>query len=214
MLKIWGRKNSANVQKVLWLAGELKLEYEHIPAGGAFGRVNDADFRALNPNGLVPVLQDGDFTLYESHAILRYLAAKHGGEKFWPADPAARARNDQWMEWSQSAFQPSFLGGVFWGYWRTPESQRNWPAIRKAQETCARQLTIAGRELAKHPYLTGDELSLADIPLGTMLFRFFELDLEWPKLPNIEAWYARLTARPTYREHVMVDFSDLKAKLA
>jgi len=124
MLKVWGRRSSFNVQKVLWLVGELGLAHAHIPAGGDFGRLDEPSFRALNPHGRVPVIEDGDLAVWESHAILRYLAARYDQRGLWSADPAARARVDSWMDWSQSTLQPDFLMGVFWGYYRTPDSQR------------------------------------------------------------------------------------------
>ena len=133
MLKVWGRRSSFNVQKVLWLVGELGLAHAHIPAGGDFGRLDEPSFRALNPHGRVPVIEDGDLAVWESHAILRYLAARYDRSGLWSADPAERARVDSWMDWAQSTLQPDFLMGVFWGYYRTPESQR------------ARRLWIAGQ---------------------------------------------------------------------
>ncbi|PKU21504.1 glutathione S-transferase family protein [Telmatospirillum siberiense] len=211
MLKVWGRRNSFNVQKVLWLVGELGLDYEHIPAGGKFGRLDEPAFRALNPHGKIPVVEDGDVAVWESHAILRYLAARYGEESFWGQNPAARAPVDGWMDWAQSALQPTFLNGVFLGYFRTPEAERNWPAINKSLEQCASLFGLVDRILADRPYLLGDELSLADIPAGTTLYRYFELDIERPSLPNVEGWYRRLQQRPAYREHVMVSFQDMRA---
>lgn len=155
MLTIWGRRSSFNVQKVLWLAGELGLAYEHVPAGGQFGLLDTPDFLRMNPHGRVPLLRDGDTVVWESHAILRYLAARHGAEAFWPADPARRARADGWMDWAQTALQPAFLSGVFWGYYRTPEAQRDLPAIARslaATHACLRQLDAV---LAAQPYLDG-----------------------------------------------------------
>ncbi len=116
MLKVWGRRNSFNVQKVLWLIGELGLAHEHIPAGGDFRRLNELSFRALNPHGRVPVIEDGDLAVWESHAILRYLAARYDQSGLWSADPAERARVDSWMDWSQATLQPDFLMGIFWGF--------------------------------------------------------------------------------------------------
>lgn len=212
MLRIWGRRSSFNVQKVLWLADELGLAYEHVPVGGDLGGVDTPEFRALNPHGRVPVLQDGGVTVWESHAILRYLAARFGPGTFWADDPAVRARADGWMDWAQTALQPAFLGGVFWGYYRTPEEQRNWPAIRAALAECAAQFRLLDAALAAGPFLAGDDLTLADIPAGTTLYRYFELDIARPPLPNVEAWYARLRLRPAYRDHVMAPFDELKGK--
>ncbi|MEF2072995.1 glutathione S-transferase family protein [Consotaella aegiceratis] len=212
MLKIWGRKSSINVQKVLWLAGELGLAYEHVPAGGSFGRLDEPEFRALNPHGRIPVIEDDGVPVWESHAILRYLAARFGSDAFWSADPGRRAAADQWMDWSQASWQPAFIDGVFWGYFRTPEADRDWPAIHRALATCECHLGILDGILAKQPFVLGDALSLADIPAGSLLYRYFELDIERPSLPNVEAWYRRLTERPAYRESVMVSFEELRGR--
>jgi glutathione S-transferase len=213
MIKIWGRRSSFNVQKVLWLVGELGLAHEHVPAGGSFGRLDEPAFRSLNPHGRVPVLQDGDGAVWESHAILRYLAAQYSPGRFWAADPARRARIDGWMDWSQTALQPAFLTGVFWGYYRTPEAQRNEPAIRNSLDRCAGYFRLLDSMLAMQPFLMGDTLSLADIPVGTHLYRYFELDIERPSLPHLEAWYRRLQQRPAYCEHVMIPFGELRGRL-
>ncbi|BEG74674.1 glutathione S-transferase family protein [Achromobacter xylosoxidans] len=212
-LTIWGRRSSFNVQKVLWLAGELGLAYEHVPAGGQFGLLDTPDFLRMNPHGRVPLLRDGDTVVWESHAILRYLAARHGADAFWPADPARRARADGWMDWAQTALQPAFLAGVFWGYYRTPEAQRDLPAIARslaATHACLRQLDAV---LATQPYLDGQALTLADIPAGTALYRYYELDIDHEPLAHVRAWYERLCDRPAYREHVMVPFDELKGRL-
>ena len=213
MLKVWGRRSSFNVQKVLWLIGELGLAHEHIPAGGSFGRRDEPGFLAMNPHGFVPVLQDGDVVAWESHTILRYLAARYGAPRFWSDDPAARARVEGWMDWSQTALQPAFLMGVFWGYYRTPEPQRDWPAIRRSMDACAAHFRLLDGILSRQAYLAGDALTLADIPAGTSLYRYYELDIERPSLPAVEAWYARLQQRPAYWEHVMVPFSELRGRL-
>jgi glutathione S-transferase len=213
MLKVWGRRSSFNVQKVLWLIGELDLPHRHIPAGGDFGGLEDPDFRALNPHGLVPVVQDGETMVWESHAILRYLAATHGAETFWPADPATRAPVDGWMDWSQTALQPAFLSGVFWGWYRTPEASRDGLAIARALERTHRCLSRVEEQLEGRAFMMGEALSLADIPIGTCLYRYFELEIARPPLPRLEAWYDRLRARPAYREHVMVPFAELKGRL-
>jgi glutathione S-transferase len=213
MLKVWGRRNSLNVQKVLWLVGELGLEHEHIPAGGDHGRLDEADFRRMNPHGLVPVLQDDGVSVWESHSILRYLAERYGGTAFWP-DLAQRARIEPWLDWAQTSFQPSFSTGLFWGYFRTPEDRRDWPAIRRNMETCARELQRVDELLEKREFLAGETFTLADIPLGACLFRYFGMGLERPALPNVERWYGRLCARPAYVDHVMLPFEDLRGRLA
>jgi glutathione S-transferase len=213
MLKVWGRRSSFNVQKVMWLVGELGLAHEHIPAGGSFGGLDDPAFRALNPHGRVPVIQDDDLVVWESHSILRCLAARTGEGALWPSDPKARALVDAWMDWSQTSLQPAFLNGVFWGFYRTPEDQRNWPAINKSIERCAAFFRLLDGVLSGRRYLTGDTLSLADIPVGTTLYRYFELDIERPQVPNVEAWYGRLQQRPAYRQHVMIPFGELKGRL-
>lgn len=214
MLKVWGRRNSQNVQKVLWLVGELGLAHEHVPAGGAFGRLSDPDFGALNPNRTVPVIEDDGVVVWESHAILRYLAARYGGEAWWPADPAERSDFDRWLDWAQAQWQPAFLSGVFWGFYRTPEAQRDAKAIARSLARTTELLHLVERQLQGRAYLTADHLTLGDIPLGSCLYRYFELEIERPELPRVAAWYARLTERPAYREHVMLPFDDLKGRLA
>jgi glutathione S-transferase len=214
MLKVWGRRNSFNVQKVLWLTGELGLTHEHIPAGGDSGRLDEPGFRALNPHGRVPVIEDGDLAVWESHAILRYLAARYGGTEFWSHDPAERSYVDRWMDWAQAELQPAFLDGIFWGYYRTPEAQRDWPAIRRSLKLCDRLFGMMDTVLSSHAFLIGNSLSLADIPAGTSLYRYFELDIERPPLPNVTAWYERLKQRPAYLEHVMIPFFNLRGRLA
>ncbi len=213
MLKIWGRRSSFNVQKVLWLADELGLTYEHVPAGGNFGRLDEPAFRQLNPHGRVPVIEDGDIAVWESHAILRYLAARHGAAGVWPADPASRAPIDGWMDWAQTSLQPDFLMGVFWGFYRTPAAQRDLPAIHRSVARCAGHFRLLDTVLARRPFLAGDALTLADIPAGTALYRYFELDIERPDVPNVTAWYRRLQQRPAFRRHVMMPFGELYGRL-
>lgn len=213
MLKLWGRSNSLNVQKVLWLLGELELAFEHVPAGGDYGRLEEPEFRALNPHGRVPVIEDGETPVWESHSILRHLAERYGGPRFWPSIEQ-RASVLPWLDWQQTAFQPPFLTGLFWGYYRTPEAQRDWTAIRTAEAATAEHLVFLDAWLAEREYLAGSQLTLADVPLGTCLFRYFEMDLDHPEVPHVRAWYARLQARPAYREHVMQPFADLKGRLA
>ncbi|MCC6470933.1 MAG: glutathione S-transferase [Alphaproteobacteria bacterium] len=213
MLRIWGRLNSYNVQKVMWLVGELGLAHEHIPAGGAFGGLDTPEFRAMNPHGRVPVIDDDGTVVWESQTILRYLAARYGRPGFWSDDPAVRARAEQWMDWSATTLQPDFLMGVFWGWYRTPAAQRNMPAVEAKIAACARHFAMLDRALAGRDFLGGAALTLADIPAGVSLYRYYGMDIARPAVPNVEAWYRRLTQRPAYARYVMVPFDDLYGRL-
>jgi glutathione S-transferase len=210
MLTVWGRATSVNVQKVMWTVGELGLACRRIDVGGRFGGLASAEFRALNPNGLIPVLKDENLVLWESHAIVRYLCAQYGNGQLWATDACIRAEADQWMEWTVTTLQPTFTGGVFWGFYRTPPQQRNWPAISAALTRCKELFTLLDEVLSARPYLAGDQLSIADIAAGAQLYRYFTLDIERPRLPHVEAWYQRLCDRPAYAAHVMVPYDELR----
>jgi glutathione S-transferase len=214
MLTVFGRRSSFNLQKVMWLVGELAIEHRHIEAGGQFGGLDTPQFVAMNPHGRVPVIDDGGTIVWESHAILRYLAARYGSGRFWSEDAGERSQADRWMDWSQTALQLDFLMGVFWGFFRTPEAERDWPAIRAKVARCAGHFRLLDQMLADRRFLGGDALTLADIPAGTCLYRYFELDIERPSVPNVEAWYGRLRERRAFREHVMVPFAELRGRLA
>ena len=213
MLKVWGRRSSFNVQKVMWLVGELGLAHEHIDAGGRAGGLDSPAFLAMNPHGRVPVIADGDAIVWESHAILRYLAARHGAGRFWSDDPVPRANVDGWMDWSHTALQPDFLMGVFWGFYRTPEDKRSWGAINAALSRCATHFGRLDRLLEGRSFLLGETLSLADITAGTSLYRYFELEIERPSLPQVERWYRTLQQREAYRAHIMIPFGELRGRL-
>ncbi|WP_207886457.1 glutathione S-transferase family protein [Pseudomonas sp. 30_B] len=205
MLKIWGRKNSSNVRKALWCAEEAGLAYERIDAGGAFGLVNEAPYRALNPNGVVPTLDDDGFILWESNTIVRYLAARYAPD-LYPQDLQARASAEKWMDWTTSSFAAPFRT-VFWGTLRTPPEQRDAAAIQAAIDTCVSLLAIPEATLAKQPYLTGEQFGMGDIPLGSFIYAWFEMPIERPAQPHLKAWYERLKARPAYRDAVMTDLT-------
>lgn len=214
MIRIWGRRTSSNVQKVLWLAGELALAYERVPAGGPEGRLSEPGFAELNPNRLIPVLEDDGRVVWESHAILRYLAARHGDGRWWPADPFERSLADRWLDWAATLWQPAFVGGVFWGSWRTPPQQQDPTAIARSLATCRELMAVVESMLSQRPYLAGAELSLADIAFGASLYRWFELPIDRPNAPAVEAYYERLRQRPAYRESVMVSFESLQGRLS
>jgi glutathione S-transferase len=211
MLKVWGRRNSINVQKVMWAVGELGLAHEHIDAGGSFGGLDTDEFGTMNPNRRVPVIDDDGIVVWESHAIVRYLAAKYGAGALWPEDAGARARSDLWTDWVLADLQPAFIG-LFWNLYRTPEEQRNWNLIRQGIARSAILFQLLDRHLSEHAFIAGDVLTMGDIPAGTQLYRYFELEIDRPSLPNVEAWYARLQEREPYRTHVMVSFEDLKGR--
>lgn len=205
MLKIWGRKNSSNVRKALWCAEEAGLAYERIDAGGAFGVVNEAPYRALNPNGVVSTLDDDGFILWESNTIVRYLAARYA-PALYPQDLQQRANAEKWMDWTTSSFAGPFRT-VFWGTLRTPPEQRDPVAIQAAIETCVQLLEIPGQTLAQQPYLSGEQFGMGDIVLGSFIYAWFEMPIERPSQPHLQAWYERLKARPAYRKAVMTDLT-------
>ncbi len=213
MLTVWGRRNSFNVQKVLWLVAELDLPHHHIPAGGTFGLNDTPEFLAMNPHGRVPVIDDDGLVLWESHAILRYLAARSGGEDWWPADPRARAPGDAWMDWCATALHPALINEVFITFFRTVAEKRNAARVAAGIAQCSALFSLLDRQLADRPYVLGESLSLADIAVGTSLYRYFTMEIARPDLPHVSAYYARLQARPAYATHVMVPFADLYGTL-
>lgn len=212
MLKIWGRTTSANVQKVMWTVAELGLPHERIDAGASFGVVGTPEYFALNPNRLVPTIQDGDFTLWESSTIIRYLTKTYGLGKLMPADEREATLADQWMEWAGSTIYPDIIASIFIGLWRTPASQRNTAAVETSIKRVGEKLAILDGHLANRPYILGDKLTVADIPAGGIMYRYYTMPIVRAKLPNVEAWYARLCERPAYRDHVMIDYSSLRVE--
>ena len=197
MLRIWGRVNSVNVKKALWAMEELGLKYERIDAGLHFGVNNTPEYKRINPTGLVPTIDDDGFTLWESHTIVRYLAAKHGAGTLWPTDARKRADADRWMDWAHS-FSREFQRPVFWPLVRTPPEQRDTAAIAAAVKKCAEMLAIPDGILKERKYLGGSEFTMGDIPLGCHVQLWMRLPIERPKLRGVEAWFARLCERPAY----------------
>lgn len=210
MLTIWGRRNSINVQKVMWTIGELGLTHRRVDVGGPFGGLDTTEFGAMNPHRLIPVLQDGAVTVWESNAVIRYLAAHYGAGGLWSDDPAARALADGWMDWMLTTLYPDFIE-VFWGLVRTPPSQRDDAAIGRAVRRLGRRYETLDACLGPRGHLVGDRLTMGDIPVGATLYRYFALDIERPALPSVERLYEALMQRPAYREHVAVPFDDLRA---
>lgn len=210
MLTIYGRATSSNVQAVMWGVGEMGIAHRRLDVGGPFGGNDTPEFLAMNPMGRVPVIQDDQVTLFESQAILRYFAARHGARSLWPDDPVLRAPIDQWMEWSKTSVAPTFTYKVFWQLVRTAAAERDGALVAEGIAETDHHMTIAERCLAQHDWLAGGTMSLADISFGTTLFRYFTLSIDRPDLPRLEAYYRRLCDRPAYREHVMVSYESLR----
>ena len=194
-MKLLGRTTSFNVQKILWFLDELGMNYEHIELGGRFGGLGEAEFIKLNPHQKVPVLLDEDKSIWESHTILRYLAASYGNEYWYPICPYERSLSDRWLDWSQTIFQPAFMG-TFWGYYRKSENKRDMKAIKNDLDICKKCLTVISQQLNRFEYLAGENMSLADIVVGSVLYRLTTqgLDVELPNLVN--GWYQKLSKRP------------------
>jgi glutathione S-transferase len=203
MLKIWGRENSGNVKKALWCADELELPYEHINAGGPFGVVDTPEYRAMNPNGLVPCIQDDELTLWESNTIVRYLCARHNAGGLWPEDTAQRALAEQWMDWCTSTFATPFRD-VFWNLVRLGPDQRDMVAVVEGRDACNAHLAIVDAALSSQPYLGGDAFTMADIPLGAFIHAWFHMPIQRDDLPHLQAWYDRLCERPAYQKRVVL----------
>ncbi|WP_438766109.1 glutathione S-transferase family protein [Kushneria sp. TE3] len=206
MLKVWGRANSTNVRKVLWCADELGLDVERLDAGGEFGVVNDSDYRALNPNGLIPCLQDGALVLWESNAIVRYLMAQYGAEPLAAHDPTRRAEADKWMDWATSMLTAPFRD-VFLNAVRLPPAQRDADLREQGIAECATLLARVDAVLADQPWLSGHSMGMGDIPLGCMAYAWFEMPIERPQLKHLERWYQRLTERNAYQRQVMTSLT-------
>lgn len=202
MLRILGRKTSSNVQKVLWACAELGLEFEREDIGGPFGGNDQPEYRALNPNGLVPTLIEDDFVLWESNSIVRYLAHNHGQGTLWPTDARTRGRAERWMDW-QLTTVTSALGPVFRGYVRTPEAERETAAIAAARDRSAAAMAILDRYLGETTYVAGDDFSMGDIPVGIAVYRWFNLPIEREDYADLKRWYDLLAQRPGFREHIM-----------
>lgn len=211
-ITLWGRRSSGNVQKVVWALEELELAYEHIELGGKFGGTDTPQYRAMNPNGLVPTLSDGDLTIWESHAIVRYLSAEYGSGLLFPVEPRERAIVDQWTDWTATSFQLAW-SGLFWAKVRTPLPKQDPAAISRALANAIRHFEILEARLGQVPFLAGEQLTYADIVAGVSLFRWTTMGIEAPHLPNVDAWHQRLRARPAFVKGVEVSYADLVGSL-
>jgi glutathione S-transferase len=208
-ITLYGRKTSSNVQKTVWALEELRLPYAQIELGFNFGGLDTPDYLAMNPNGLVPTLKHGELVLWESHAIIRYLAASFGAGNLWPEAPKARAIADQWTDWTATRFGPAWTE-VFWAVERTKPEARNKAGIARAVAAANACFRILDAALAKTPYLAGDHLTYADVAAGVSLYRWYAMDIAREATPNVDAWHERLKGRPAFVKAVCVDYAVLK----
>jgi glutathione S-transferase len=202
VLKLWGRINSINVQKVLWALEELKVPYERVEAGMAFGVVNEPFYKKMNPNSRVPTIEDDGFVLWESNAIVRYLAAKHGAGALWPTDLRERADADRWMDWASMhpnpAMTPAFMGLI-----RTPTDKRNMTQIEASAEATGQQFQVLEQGLEGRDYVAGTRFTMGDIAVGVNVYRWNMLDVKRPRLPRVESYHEQLRQRPAFQKHIM-----------
>ncbi len=211
MLTVWGRASSVNVQKVMWVIGELGLAHERFDVGGQFGGLDAPDYLAMNPHGLIPTVRTEDgVILWESNAVVRYLARHDPERRLWPASGQLQADADQWAEWAAVAVQRP-MQVLFVSYVRTPPAERNTALMEAEHRALTRAMRVAHEQLARQPFLAGDHLTIADIAFGTFLYRYHELEIARADLPALSSYYERLRSRSAYPEHVMVDFNFMRA---
>ena len=206
MLRVWGRTSSVNVQKVLWCCEELGLPYERVDAGGPFGGTDAPEYLEMNPNGLVPALSDDGFTLWESNTIVRYLAARHGAGTLLSEDPAERALAEKWMDFQLGTLFPAFRAG-FLGLTRTPPEERDPDEIGASLRETARLLAVLDAHLEGEKFVAGEGFSVGDVAIGPVVYRWLNIEIERPELPNLQRWHDRLTERSAYQKSVMVPFT-------
>ena len=202
MLQIWGRLSSINVRKVVWCAQELGLAFQRTEAGGRFGIVQTPAYRALNPNALVPAIEDDDgVRLWESNVIVRYLSARHSAGALYPEPLGARFDAERWMDWQQTTLNPAGRD-AFIQWVRTPAERRDATAAARSAQATEPLFALLDTHLASRAYLGGDRLTMADIPIGCELHRWFGLPADLytrPTWPNLERYFAALRDRPGAR---------------
>ena len=203
MLKIWGRATSSNVQKVLWCCGELGIPFERVDIGGPFGGNQDPKYLALNPNGLVPTVIDGDLVMWESNTICRYLCTTRNGESLYPRDPVARTYVERWMDWQLSVIGAP-MGALLQGLIRSTPETRDAAAIEAGRRRAITAWEIVDDAVANQPYLGGQSLSLAEIVMATHIYRWFNYAIERPDLRHLRAWYQRFCDRPGFKNHIVM----------
>lgn len=206
MITVWGRKNSSNVKKVLWCLTELGLTYQQKDAGGPFGGLNTPEYLAMNPNKTIPTYQDGEFILWESNAILSYLADKYDDGTLLPHNAEFRARAAQWMYWSDGSLFP-YIKAMMGLLVRTPAEQRDPARVEELKQALNRLIAMLNDDLAQRDYIAGDAFSIADMALAPLLYPWREVCHDRPDFPHIERWFARIETRPAYRDIVALPVS-------
>jgi len=202
MIKMWGRNTSSNVQKAMWAVGELELEHARIDVGGVFGKTKEPAYLTMNPNSLVPTLEEDGFTLWESNSVVRYLAGKHDKSGVLePKDAKRRALASQWMDWQLSVVGPA-ITPAFWGLIRTPVDKRDMAAIKTSQEKTTAAMQILDAQLAKTAYVAGPSFSYGDIPVGVMCYRYRQLVPGRLPTPHLDRWYDAIAKRQAFQDHV------------
>ena len=202
-MKIWGRANSINVQKVLWAADECGVTYEREDVGLQFGGNDQPWYLKMNPNGVVPTIDDGGRVIWESNSCVRYLAARYAAGSLWPNDPGERSEAERWMDWQLSTISED-MRVTFWGLVRTPAEKRDMAAIAKSAVNLGKLWGRLDQWLEGKKYVAGQHFTMGDIPVGCMVYRWYALPMERPELKNVKAWYERLGTRPAYAKHVMI----------
>jgi glutathione S-transferase len=214
MLKIWGRPTSACTQKALWGLEETEIDYElilasgtmgpdgHVSKGGAaFGLVDTAEYRSMNPNGTIPTVNDDGFTLWESNVIVRYLSMKYASNKMYGNDIQIFASASRWMDWEQSKFLPEQHILVM-NLVRLPPKERSAVLVEEARLSLLTPLLIIEEQLSKTEYIAADFFTMGDIPIGMRVHRWFLFNLESPPMPNLERWYKAIQERPAFKKHI------------
>ena len=207
-LTIWGRSNSVNVQKALWCLAELELPFERIDAGMQFGKNNEPDYLAMNPNGRVPTLVDADYVLWESNSVMRYLCMEYGnGTPIYPIDPKRRAAVDRWLDWTLSTVQPVDRP-VFWALIRTPKERQHMAQIQKDVDAEAPVWAIADRQLSTRRYIEGEQFTIADIAVGAFARRWLGFTgINKPTFSHVARWYKDIASRPSFAKQLATPMS-------
>lgn len=203
MIEVFARRNASNVLPVMWTIGELEIPHRRHDVGGSFEGTRTPDYLALNPNGKIPTLRDGTFVLWESNAIVRYLCRRYDkSNRLLPPTEETYALADQWMDWYKTTLYPPYID-LFWAIVRTEPALRNEALIADRHRTTQSALQVLDDHLAETSFVVADRFTMADVPMGSLIYRYFSLEIDRPEFPGIDAWYKRLSERPAYQKHVM-----------